>query len=292
MNLNYLYILLPIIFWPLVTILLTKFSREKWSIQTVLYRQVAILLFWAPILFFINESDLEILKSNLDSVFLASLFWSIYISLTFFWFHYLPVWISRVFSITSRVILSLFLWVFILWENIFFIDIVWFFIMFIWLIYLSFQKVDNLHLKKKNILLWVLISTLNGVLFWLSIYYFKIYSVWMNPIVSAYILESTDIILLTIFALLFSFHKKINYFKIWKNDFLKIILISPVALLWSIWLAISYDYINFYVINSLFVMIFFVSLFLGYIFLWEKITKKQFISMFIIMIWLFLIVSF
>lgn len=292
MTINSLLILLPIICWPLATVLLTRFSREKWSLQTVIYRQIWITVLWSPILFLLSSSDLEILKLHLDSVFLTSLFWSLYIFMVFLWFDYLPVWISRLFTIISRILLSLFLWYFFLSEYIWFNDFIWLIILFLGLIVLSFDKINNLHLKRNNILYGIIISILNWLLFWLSLYYFKIYSEWVNPIVSWYIMESLDVFLLFIFAIVFSFYHKRNYFTAPKKEFLKIFFIAPIALIWSIWLAFSYDYISFYVINSLFVLIFFVSLFLSYLILWEKVTKKQIISMMIIMISLYIIVVF
>jgi len=292
MDLNYLYILLPIICWPLATVLLTKFSRNKWSLQTVLYRQITIFLVWIPLLFLISKTDILLIQENLLSVFLASFFWSIYIFSVFMAFDYLPIWISRVFTITSRLLLSLFIWYFVLFENIWLIDLLWLIVLLLWFYLLSKDKINNLHLKKKNIFFWIIISLANWILFGLSIYFFKIYSSGVNPLVSAYILESIDIILLSIFALIFSIKNNKNYFKIGKNDFIKILLISPIALLWTYWLAKSYDYISFYIINILFVFIFFSSLILAYFILWEKITRKQLLSMFIIMLTTSIIILF
>ncbi len=292
MDLNYLYILLPIICWPLATVLLTKFSRNKWSLQTVLYRQITIFLVWIPLLFLISKTDILLIQENLLSVFLASFFWSIYIFSVFMAFDYLPIWISRVFTITSRLLLSLFIWYFVLFENIWLIDLLWLIVLLLWFYLLSKDKINNLHLKKKNIFFWIIISLANWILFGLSIYFFKIYSSGVNPLVSAYILESIDIILLSIFALIFSIKNNKNYFKIGMNDFIKILLISPIALLWTYWLAKSYDYISFYIINILFVFIFFSSLILAYFILWEKITRKQLLSMFIIMLTTSIIILF
>lgn len=275
MNLEALYIILPIIFWPFTGVFLAKYWRKIGSLKTSFYRQFTIFLVGIPIIFNDFLHNIQVIQNNATAIFLASTTGFIYIMTNFLSSNMLPYTIARIFYNSSRMIFALFIGYYLLWEVITLYDMVAIILLFIGFYLFSLTKIDIQHLQFKNIPLGISLSILNWVLFTLSIYYFKIYASSFSPITAAYILEVFNGILVWIFLIWVLVFQKQNYFIMKKNEFLLFLWLAPLSLLGSYWLAVSYEKVSFYVISLLFVLQFLISVFFSFFLLKEKLSYSQ-----------------
>ena len=290
MNLTSLSIFLPIVFWPLTWVIVAKYGRKIGSIKTAFYRQLTIILFWSPILYFLISYKSWALYAHRFDICIASISGAIFLITNILSSNLLPFAITRIFYDSTRIVASITIWYFLLSEIVSKTDIVWIIILFAWFYAFSFTKIENTHLKIKNIPLGVGVSILNGFLFIVSIYYFKLYSQDFTPLESAYILEGVNGSFLFIYLLFLYFLKHENHFQIEKKDFLLLLSLSPFALLASFGLAMAYQTLPFFLINLLFILQFILGVYFGYVFLKEKLSKKQIAPIGLILLGLMIIV--
>lgn len=275
MDIESWFILLPIILWPFTGVFLAKYGRKIGSLTTSFYRQFTIFLIWIPILFFDIWSNYMKFLDHWWYIFLASITGFVYIMTNFLSSNLLPYSIVRIFYDSSRMLFWLFIGYFLLWETITFFDMGAIILLFIGFYLFSLTKIDTHHLKTQNIPLGITLSVVNWILFTLSIYYFKLYADAFSPITAAYILEVVNGVLIAIFLLWLLVIKKQNYFQIWKKEGSIFLILAPLSLLASYWLAVSYEKVSFYVINLLFILQFLVSVFFSSILLKEKLSYSQ-----------------
>jgi len=278
---NIIYLLLPLIFYPLSWVLLAKYARNVWAKKVAFYRQLTMFFCGIPFLpFIISYKDVFLLEWK--NIFLASLFWGIYVILNFVSTNLLPFMVSKIFFDPSRTIIAFLIAYFFFAESFNFFDIIGIIFLFVGFFIFSFSKIDIRHLKLQNIPFGISVSIFNGLLFTLSIFYFRLYGEHLPSILASYVLEVSNGIVIFFFLLLFSVFEKENNFYIEKKSFWIIFLLAPLTLLATYWVAKANQVFPFYIVNVNFIGIFVISAIFSYFLLKEKMDKKQILASFII----------
>jgi drug/metabolite transporter (DMT)-like permease len=279
---NIIYLIIPLIFYPLNTIFLSKYARDIGARKIAFYRQFTIFLWWLPFLPFIFQyKDIFILEWK--NILLASFFWAFYVILSFFSSNLLPFMVAKLFFEPSRTIFSFIVAYFLFSETFSFVDIIGIIFMFLWFFIFSFSKIDVSHLKLKNISLGIFVSVLNGIIFCFGWYFFKIYGAKFPPMLASYTLESVNGIFILIFLLFYKFFDKKNNFLIEKKYFLLIFSLAPLILIATYWYAEAYNRYPFYIVTINGLAGFVVVGVLSYLFLKEKMDRTQILASVIIL---------
>lgn len=289
MKIEMLYILLPIILWPLTWVILAKYGRKIGSYTTAFYRQFTIFIVSIFIVYSLFEKHALLSEYSLY-IFGASISWFVYLISNFYSTNLLPFSVMRIFYDSSRMIFGLFLWYFFLSEQITFYDVVWIIFLFIGFYLFSLSRIDTSHLQIKNIPLWVTLSVINWGLFIMSSYYFKLYAQAFSPMQAAVILEVLNGICIGLFLLCILMFQQKNYFRISLRDCMLFLCMAPLSLFATYGLAKTYEFVSFYVINLLFILQFIFSVFFSYLFLKEKLSYSQIFPTIVIIVSLALIV--
>lgn len=281
MNIWYLYFLLPAIFFPLSLIIATSQWRKIGARKLSLYRQLTVSIIWFPIFLQILEKS-DVLSQNFLLVALCGIIGASYLTIAFYAVNLTTVWISRSFVTVSRTICSFLVWYFLFQENISYFDILW-----VWIIFLWVYKISNIQKEKlsKKDILGIILSFIWWVLFTLNNLVFKKIGENFSMLESAYILEASSLIPLAL--LYFLTHKK-DDFKAMKHDWKKIGILfftAPLIILASYWLAQSVQLVPFYIFNTLFIFVLIFSLIFWRIFLGEKISLARWVAMWLMIIW-------
>lgn len=281
MNIWYFYFLLPAIFFPLTLIIATSQGRKIGARKLSLYRQLTVSIVWFPILLNILEKS-DVLSQNILLIALCGIIGASYLTIAFYAVNLTTVWISRSFVTVSRTICSFLVWYFLFQENISYFDILWVGIIFLWVYKIS--NISKEKLSKKDIL-GIILSFTWWILFTFNNLVFK--KIWENfsMLESAYILEASSLIPLTI---LYAMTHKKEDFKAMRQDGKKIWILfftAPLILLASYWLAQSVQVVPFYIFNTLFILVLIFSLIFWRIFLGEKISLARLWAMWLMIVW-------
>ncbi len=269
-----LYVLLPIILWPLTVVFFTKISRKVGFLSLSFFRQLGIFIVGLPLLIIFPIPN-QMFLNYWSEIFIATLTGAIYIFLTFLGFNYLPVGYSRIFTTISRVFISIGIGFFLLGETLSNLQIIGLIFILLGVILLKPSTIDVSHLDKKNQILGIGISILAGIIFSISLYYFKIYSSNINPIIAAYSIEVGCGFFLGLILFFSSINKLKTSFKFPLKYFLRILLLSPLVLLGTFGSTKALETMPFSIVNILYVFILVFSIIFGWIFLKEKLTKKE-----------------
>jgi len=288
MNTWYFYFLLTVLLFPIVSTIQVKYGRKIGALKLSLLRQITIAIIWSPLLYFLIQKW-EIIQSNIISLLLSWLFGAGYLLTAFYAMNLTSVGISRIFVAVSRTIFALIIGYFVFEEVISLYDYLWITVIFIGFVFLSLSDTKQ---KSPSQTLGVLVSLWAWVLFWINMLFFKQFSPHFSGLESAYLLETTNGIFL-ILATLFMGKKEIqkNFSLKWEKFWL-LFATAPLVLVASYWLAKSIIMIPFYLVNVLFVFVFFASIIFGWIFLHEKFTLKQLASMGVMLLWCGIVVLF
>ncbi len=288
MSIYLLYALLPLIVFPLTSVFLTKLSRETGSLLTTFLRQISILVFWIPIIFLTPDFFTLVIKYGKE-IFISGIWASLYLYSVFKSYDHVELIQWRVVNVISRVLISVAVWMIILWEKLSFYQSMGVCII---LIGISFYlKIRNENtLPKYNLMLWVTLSILGAGFFVMNWYYFSIYAQEFPPFMSAYVLEISSIPLLICMVLLSK--ERDNFKRVFNfslNDWRLLLWWSIPALLWSYWLAMSYIHLDFIVVNILFCATLIMAGLFAWLILWEKLTKLQMLIFSCILIGIFMV---
>lgn len=279
---NIIYLIIPLIIYPLTIILFSKYARNIGVRKVSFYRQLTMFLWWLPFFsFIIPYKDIFILEWK--NILLASFFWAFYVILSFLSSNLLPFMVAKIFFEPSRTIFAFLISYFLFSETFSFGDIIGILFMFLWFFIFSFSKIDVRHLKLKNISLGIFVSIINGIAFSLWGYFFKIYGAKFPPILASYTLESVNGIFIFIFLLFFSFFEKKNNFLIEKKYLSLIFSLAPLILFATYGYAEAYKRFPFYIVTINGLAGFVVLGILSYVFLKEKMDKIQILASFIIL---------
>ncbi|NUJ98193.1 EamA family transporter [Candidatus Gracilibacteria bacterium] len=279
---NVIYLIIPLIFYPLSAVLLSKYARDIGARKIAFYRQLTMFLWGIPFLpFIISYKDIYILEWK--NILLASFFGALYVIFVFFASNLLPFMVAKIFFEPSRTIVAFIIAYFLFSETFSFIDIIGIIFIFIGFFIFSFSKIDVSHLKLKNISLGIFISLFNGIVFSFSGYFFKLYGAKFPPLLASYTLETINGVFIFLFLLFFSFFEKKNNFLIEKKYFLLIFLLAPLTLIATYGFAESYKKFPFYIVSVTFIAGFVVVGLFSYLFLKEKLDKIQILASFIIL---------
>lgn len=271
-NFDIIYLIIPFIFYSLQFTILTKYSRTEWSMQVAFYRQLGIFLVGLPLLYFF-PIDFNLLMENITPILITSLIWAVYLFINFKSLESIPVAIWIVFSTTSRILLTILVWILIFSDVINIYQWIWVILLLIWV--LSLLKKWNFDKK------WIILSIIWWVLLVWNWYYFLQYNESFNPIIAGYILEVFNWIFLIGLLIIQSIYKKRSLkksFKIKLKSFWIILASSPLVIIWTSAVAKSYEIFSFTIVWIVLTMMIPVSMIFWYLILKEKLTKKSFFS--------------
>ncbi len=274
---NIIYLIIPVVFYMLSSIILTKFSRTKWSLSISFYRQLTIFIVWLPLLYFF-PIDFSIFKENLLNILLTSSIWAVYLLLLFKSYNYIPVAIGSAFSLTSRILLTILIWIILVWDSLNLYQSLSVITLIIWILLL-------LKIKDRFKLSWILLPIIWGWVFVINWYFFLKYSPNFHPIIAGYILEVFNGLFLLLILIWKSFWKNnplSQTFHIEKKPFWIIFATAPLVIMASWAVAKSYELFSFTIVWIALTMMIPVSLILSWIILKEKLSLKSIISIIII----------
>lgn len=288
MNIYLLYALLPLVIFPLTSVFLTQVSRKTGSILTTFLRQVVLLVFGIPIIFF-TPDFFSLLWTYWKEVFISGLFGCLYLLCVFKSYDYVEIVQWRVINVVSRILFSLLVGILILGEVLNIYQAIGVVIMLAWIsLYLKIKN-ENI-LPKYNLPLGVAINILGAVFFVANGYYFSIYAKEFSPFMAGYILEISSIPLLM--AIVLCTDTKNDFWKILDfscKDWKLLLLWSVPALFGSYGLAQSYKHLDFIIVNILFCATLVMAGVFSYLILGEKLTKLQMFIFSCILIGIFIV---
>ncbi len=266
---NIIYLIIPFVAYSLQAVILTKFSRTKWSLSMSFYRQFTIFLIGLPLLYF-YPIDLKILQEYIFIILFTSLIWAMYLFISFKSYDYIQVALWNSFSLVSRILLTILTWIFLLSESLNIYQYIWIFFLFI-SISLLFK------IKEKLSFLWVFLSIISWALLVANWYYFILYSKSFSPILAGYLLEVFNGVFLFLFLIIQSFSQKKPFKKTFSIDsktFSIILSSAPLALLWTAAISKSYELYSFTIVWIALTMILPASLIFSRIILKERPATK------------------
>ncbi len=138
---NVIYLIIPLIFYPLSAVLLSKYARDIGARKIAFYRQLTMFLWGLPFFsFIIPYKDIYILEWK--NILLASFFWALYVILSFLSSNLLPFMVAKIFFEPSRTIFAFIIAYFLFSETFSFIDI-------IGIIFISKSLVKTMHFSAR-----------------------------------------------------------------------------------------------------------------------------------------------
>jgi drug/metabolite transporter (DMT)-like permease len=275
-DINFIYLLIPFIFSTLHSIILTKYSRNEWSLQIAFYRQLWIILVWIPLFFFL-PFEFKILIENISTILITSIIWATFLFLNFKSLDYIPVAIWKVFQTAMRILITILIWMILLSENINLIQIVWIFLLILWIF--SLLRKWSFSIK------WISLSIISWIVVAINWYFFVLYSKSFSPLIAGYILEFFNWLFLLLFLLLSSFIKDNSVkksFKIKLKSFWIILLSAPLILISSWAISKSYEIYDFTIVWLVLTMSIPASMIFWYFILKEKLSIKSILSIILI----------
>ncbi len=238
MKIELLYGLLPVIFFPLTAIALAIISRKIGSLVVSFYRQMILFIVGVPIVF-LEHSFFERVILNIEAILLTGIFGSVYLFSVFKSCDYLEVNQSRVLNIVWRILLSVWVWLYLLSENITIERTIWIAILLVGILWYLFVKNEN-TVPKYNLWLWVIINMVSSITFIWSQYYLQQYSSNFSGIESAYLLEIGSLPFLLLFIVLLWKIKELQKVKYLSKLDKNILLFGSIGvMIWSYGLALS-----------------------------------------------------
>jgi len=217
------------------------------------------------------------------------LFGSLYLFSVFKSADYIEMIQGRVINVVVRILFSVLIGILVIGEVLNIFEVIWIAIILIGIsLYLKVKNENTL--KNYNLPVWIWISTIWGMLFVGSQYYFSIYAKAFPPLSSAYLLELSSIPFLFLMLLIFCGKKEFRKFKtLTKSDYKRLFVWSAPVLLWSYGLAQSYIHLDFILVNILFCATLIMAWVFGYLILWEKLSKLQIVIFGFILTWIFIV---
>ncbi len=184
-------IILSVAGYAIQSVLLTKYSR-KWNGQRVWFvRNVSLMLTGIPLLYFWDIPSWAYFYENSTRIVLAWLCGTAWVLLSYVGNTMIPVGIAATLKKWTWIIVSFLLAFFLLQETLTFNE--WLSLLFIILggLGISLLKIDVAHLDAQNVRWWIFISVWAAVIQSIWWYFFVLYSGWVDPLITAYILEAS-----------------------------------------------------------------------------------------------------
>lgn len=290
MNIWYLYFIITAFCFALSTLIHIKVGRNIWAVKLSIFRQITVLIVWAPVLLWLFAKSNLIIHNWLWLV-LSWVCGTSYLLISFQATNITTVGISRSFVTVSRTITAFIIGFFLFKENITFIDFIW-----VWVISLGFYLLakDGWEKLTKNDSLWILLSLIGWVIFSINMYVFKVFSDSFSALESAFLLELMNGFFLILVGIIYGFHKKNlkTNFQLGMRQFFAIALWAPLILFWWYTAATSIHMVPFYLFNSLLVLILVILVILSWLFLKEKLSLMRLISLGTMILWCLLMIMF
>lgn len=268
-------ILIAVFGYAIQSVLLTKYSR-KYDWQRVWFlRNSSLILTWLPLLYFWDLPEIGYFYEHRPLIVLWAVCGATNIFLSFVSTTLIPVGIWATIRKWVSLVVSFLLWILFLHESITFYQALSVFFIVLGGFGISFSKMDVTHLGEQDVKKWVFLSLWSGAIQSVWRYFFMIYAAWIDPLISAYILESSIWVCMLV-RWVVQFSRGVYTFNdLRQKDTIMIALISILSYVGTIAYATALGLGGLWLSSGMMVMMIPVSIIIAWFLFRERLTWKQ-----------------